>query len=236
MTTKAQPPAAAPGPITAAPLDEEAAKHARLAELDRLIADQEARFVDLAKKPLSYDATPVSVRLAEPIPESASIEYVERLARDQEEALRQFNRDIGHIESHQLSEWRGMPPEFQPPRAHYFRCGLRGPGKEGQRTAQLAREMRAAGWKDAPRGTYCKLWQSDGDDGVYLFMMDSAWKVHKEIQHQLNAEAQRRNEGRRSQAAQDVMAVRGLHIERFDIETRQGSHDDFDADTRGMRR
>lgn len=230
MSTKQQPPVAEPvAPPTLS--EEEVAKHARLAELDRLIADQEQRL----QKPVDASA-PVSARLADPIPEHASVEYVERLARDQEEALRQFNRDIGHIESHQLAEWRGMPPEFQPPRAHYFRCGLRGPGKEGQRTAQLAREMRAAGWKDAPRGTYCKLWQSDGDDGVYLFMMDSAWKVHKEIQHQLNAEAQRRNEGRRSKAAQDVMAVRGLHIERFDVTTRQGSHDDFDADTRGMRR
>lgn len=219
-------------PIVPATDTAEAAKINRLAELDRLIAEQKAR---LAASP---QAPPDSVRarIAEPIPETVTVEYVDRLARDQEEALRQFNRDFGTIESHQLAQWRGMPPEFQPPRAHFFRCGLRGPGKEGQRTAQLYRKMRAAGWKDAPKGTYSLLWQSDGEDGVYVMLMDSAWKLHKEIQRQMNAAAQARNEGRTSKAAQDVINTKGLHLDRFDIETRRGSIDDFEDDTRGMRR
>lgn len=223
------PPPATTGTASTTQPPDEAARYARLAELDRLIAEQEAR--------LSH--RPATDSISDPgftIPETATIEFVDRLARDQEAALRQLNRDFANIEAHQLAQWRGMPPQFEPPKAHFFRCGLRGPGKEGQRTAQIYRRMRAAGWVPAPKGTYSLIWQTDGEDGVYVMLMDSAWKLHKEIQRQENEAAQRRNEGKQSKAAQDVMQTRGLSIDRFDIETRRGSIDDFEADTRGMRR
>jgi hypothetical protein len=230
--TTTAPPAYGEATTTAPPTTaDEAARYARVAELDRLIAQQEQR---LAAAP---PTAPDNIRdEGFTVSATPTVEYVAHLAREQEAALRQLNRDFANIEAHQLAMWRGMPPEFEPPKAHFFRCGLRGPSKEGQRTEQLHRQMRRAGWVDAPKGTYSMLWQTDGNAGCYVMMMDSAWKLHKELQRQANAAAQARNEGRSSKAAQDVMAVKGLHVERFDVETRRGSVDDFDADTRGMRR
>lgn len=221
-----------PAPQTAAASTDEAAKRARLAELDRLIAEQEARLTRAATTtPPPAPAVPEEFQFTNDM----SVEQVEALERGQEAMVRQLQRDFAQIESHQLMQWTGMPDWMRPPRAHFFRCGLRGPGKEGQRTAQIKARMLQAGWKPAPRGTRCALYATDGDQGEYVFLMHEAWMVHKEIQNSMAAEQQRRNEGRRSRANASLLETRGLNIERFDVETRTGSMGDFREDTRGRR-
>ena len=150
-------PMASVATTTTQDLPDEAAKRARLAELDRLIADQEARLGQRAEA--AVGATPAPFVFDE----HATVEEVEHLARGQEEAVRQLNRDMANIESHQLAMWTGMPEWCKPPLAHFYRCGLRGPGKEGQRTAEIKARMMSGGWKPAPKGTRSVIWATDGE-------------------------------------------------------------------------
>ena len=90
-------PMASVATTTTQDLPDEAAKRARLAELDRLIADQEARLGQRAEA--AVGATPAPFVFDE----HATVEEVEHLARGQEEAVRQLNRDMANIESHQLA-------------------------------------------------------------------------------------------------------------------------------------
>ena len=86
-------PMASVATTTTQDLPDEAAKRARLAELDRLIADQEARLGQRAEA--AVGATPAPFVFDE----HATVEEVEHLARGQEEAVRQLNRDMARIEA-----------------------------------------------------------------------------------------------------------------------------------------
>jgi hypothetical protein len=74
----------------------------------------------------------------------------------------------------------GMPPEKEPSKGYvYFRCGLRGKSHAEAQCAQL----KAFKWLIAPKGTRFYGYESDGENGLYMYCRLDLYQVMHEYRN-----------------------------------------------------
>jgi hypothetical protein len=88
--------------------------------------------------------------------------------------MNEWITQVDAAERMSVGSWLNIPPQYTG--WVFMRCGLRGV----DRAEALAASLRRMGYMDAPRGTQCAGFDSDGERGLYLMIPRKGYAMLQE--------------------------------------------------------
>ena len=96
--------------------------------------------------------------------------------------------------------------------------------------------LREQGWRDAPPGTFDRIYGAEGTQGVYMMIPKEAKAMRDEYDRVVRRRLADQRLSRKSSDLGDLSRAQGVQIENVEIQRGTSSYDDFMKSTKSPRR